>query len=812
MRLSEIRERLREVATDDYKTFIKRVSYEIKYTVNVRQRRLVVLSGEDPVKLAGVAADVVIRYIRRIRTILGSSKKINILYVFHDEFPDARLRTKIVNKALAKHLNDNIIYKSIVYEISNKFLGTTQQILIMDLVNDLKPNDVGRLIGTVEGGGLIIFLTPPLHKWNEIKTIFRSNLAVPSHPEPRKIFIKWFIRKLKEHKGIYIFDTDQGKLIKSGKFKPKKKFKHKKIQLPEIMEFDKNIYELALTQDQVEVIKLIEKHLVPKVKKGKRVTIIITADRGRGKSSAIGIGIVGFIAILLRHKNRVRVGVTAEEPLAVQSLMMLAEKALNSAGMKYRVIKRGDNIIELKGERFSIEYWSPLDILKLNLDVVIVDEAAGLAVPLLHKIWLKFRRTIFATTIHGYEGVGRGFSVRFLKRIKEDERTKLIQYEMVEPIRYSIDDPIERFQFDVLLLDAEPDELDNEDLKLIEEGAFEYLKLDPEFLFSKEGEKILRSLFGIYVLAHYRNEPDDLGRLADAPHHSIRAVMLKSGKIVGAVQLAEEGKIPENYIDELLIGGKIPGNIIPDRLLKHLRKREFGRGIGWRIVRIAVHNQVQGKGIGSFLLQKVIEEAKELGYDWVGSGFGVNRELLNFWLKNGFKVLHMSPDRNPVSGEYTVLVLTSLNEEWKKLIEYGVKEFTLKFLESLHAVYRDFEPDTAYLMFSTHLHSIEVSEKIELSETQLNRLKIYVSGIMTFESVCDAVTMLTKKCILRKCMSSLSKLEGQILIIRALQGRSWDAIFDELGVSRVRSMNIMRRAVAKMLNYLYKIETSLPEE
>lgn len=802
--LGVVRAKLREVATPDFSKFIKYLKQDFNVAVKSRHRRLLVISGSDPIKLAGITAQVLLHYLK-FRVKLLNDEKVSILHVFHDEFSDAKLIVNIIKKVLKK-FGVGYSYETLVYEVSEKVLGTTYQVLVMDLTHDLKPNDVGRLLGIVEGGGLVVLLTPPINEWVNAKTLFRMSLTVPQHPEPRYVFIKWFVRKLLEHKGIYIFDVDNGKLIKSGEYREESAASREELRIPDGSIFNRKLYELALTQDQVEVIKLIESNFVERVRRGKRVALIVTADRGRGKSCAVGIGIVGLINELSKYKNRVRVGVTAHEPLAIQSLMRLAIKALNTLGIEYRVIKKGDNVIEIKGSKFSIEYWQPLDIVKLNLDVVVVDEAAGIAVPLLHRIWLNFRRSIFSTTIHGYEGAGRGFSVRFLKRVKEDPNTKLIEYEMTEPIRYSINDPVERFQFDVLLLDAEPDEIGPDDIKLIEAQAYEYLKLKPEELFTEDGEQLLRSLFGIYVLAHYRNEPDDLGMLADAPHHTIRAIRLTSGKVIAAAQLAEEGPIPDEYVDELLMGGKIPGNIIPDRLLKHLRRRELGKGVGWRIVRIAVHPSLQGKGIGSFLLKKIIEEARMLGYDWVGSGFGVNRELLNFWLKNGFKVVHISPDRNPVSGEYTVLVIHPLNELWDRMVNEASKEFTLKLVESLHSVYRDLEVDTAYLLLTQAQHNLSDNLCINLTAAQIERLKVYVKGLMTFETVCDAVTLLAKKFIYSGNFRKLSEVDGMLLISKVLQGRSWHEISEELGISRVQLTNMVRKIVAKLLDDVYGVQ------
>lgn len=803
MKYKELQERLREViSTEGYRTFLKNFSDDIARAYASNERRLIVLCGSDPVKVAGLTIDLIRRYIRKLRR-LRRSAKLSVIHVFHDEFLDARLRATLVKDLiLSKKLVDTseVTIEQTVYEASKKYLGTTQDVLILDLTNDLKPNDVGRLIGIVRGGGLIVMWGPPLESWETVKTIFKSNLVTPRHPEPRNIFIKYFVRKLMKHEGIYVIDADTGKLVKSGQVMRKHK-EVRSVKIPENTVFPRSLYELALTQDQVNVIKLIEDNLVPKPG-SKHVAVIVTSDRGRGKSSAIGIAIIGLIKELLRFKNRVRVAVTASDSSAIQSLMMLAEKGLNALGLEYRkVVKEGD-LIELKGDRFSIEYWEPYTVTKLKVDVVVVDEAAGLPVPLLHMIWKNFNRTIYATTIHGYEGAGRGFSVRFLKRLREDPKTLMITYEMSEPIRYSANDPIEKFQFDALLLDAEPDELTDEDIKEIKRGNLEYVTYEPEYLFSEAGEKELRSLFGIYVLAHYRNEPDDLGRLADAPHHSMRAVRIKSsGKIVGAAQLAEEGGLSDELIDELLVGGKIPGNIIPDRLLKYFRLRELGKGVGWRIVRIAVHIDVQGMGIGSFLLNEIINEAMRRGYSWVGAGFGLSRELLNFWLKNSFKLLHLSPDRNPVSGEYTALVVRPLNNEWVSLIDVCTKDFTIRLIGSLHTVYRDLESDVTYLILKSGINYPELSERFELTEAQKERLKLYLEGLMTYESAADAVNFAVLKSVLEGKLNVLTPLEGQVCVARCLKGLGWEEITQELNYPSSKAVVVLRKALEKLCNY-----------
>ncbi len=496
----------------------------------------------------------------------------------------------------------------------------------------------------------------------------------------------------------------------------------------------------------------------------------------------------------------------------MQPFFDLLRKALEALEITFNVRKRGGNIIEVHGDSFSVEYWEPIDVPKLHADLVVVDEAAGIHVPQLHRIWRSHRRLVFATTIHGYEGAGRGFSVRFLSAIRRDPNTELIMIEMHEPIRYAADDPIERWLFDALLLDAEPAELDDNDLRDINEGKFEYLKLDPEWLFSPEGEATLRQLFGIYVLAHYRNEPDDLGILADAPHHIIRALRLPSGKIVCAAQIAVEGGLDDNMIEELLRGGKTPGNIIPDRLLKHLRLKDFGRKRGWRIVRIATHPEVQGKGIGSKMLEELYKESKEKGYDWLGSGFGVNEQLMNFWLKNGFLPVHLSPDRNPVSGEYTTLVLKPLDEYMEKLVKLANREFRRKLLESLHDTYSDLETEVALQILRGPAPIFEDYEAV-LTPIQIDRLWIYSYGPMTYEAVCDIMHEIARAYWYKYPRTrgfNLSKREEYIIVAKVLQAKSWERVADELKTRPYNIMVTLKDIARKFLKHFYGIDDTSP--
>ncbi|MGC9118975.1 MAG: tRNA(Met) cytidine acetyltransferase TmcA, partial [Thermoproteus sp.] len=491
----------------------------------------------------------------------------------------------------------------------------------------------------------------------------------------------------------------------------------------------------------------------------------------------------------------------------VETLAEFLLKGLKALGYKPGVEKEGGEIRSVKAKGIFVDFITPYQLLKRErADIVAVDEAAAVPLPILYAAHKKFDRTIFATTIHGYEGAGRGFSIRFLESLKKDPDTDVRIYEMEEPIRYGRGDPIERWLFDAFLLDAEPDELGDEDYELIKEKELRYLG-EEEIV---SDEERLRRFFGIYVQAHYRNEPDDLGMLLDAPHHTARAVALENGKIVVSLELAEEGGLGDDFIDDALRGLKLPGNILPDRFLKYWRLPDFARLRGWRIVRIATHPAAQDMGLGTEALKMVEEEARRRGYDWVGVGFGVYGKLLKFWIRNGYVPIHISPERNPVSGEYSVLLIKPLNEKAAEYVRYANVEFRRRLLHSLMGPYSDLDPAEARMLLEDWGWDIEPKPK--LSRNQIDRLVAYAVGPMTFENVSDALYFLAAQYFYssKARRPSLDEALELALVSKVLQARPWKEAAESVKIRRGTLMLMLREIAKILLFYYYGGEFEVP--
>ena len=765
------------------------VKTEVERARSARHRRLFVIVGSDDRRLVEGALEVLEGY-------YAAGGGGSGLYVFQPEFSDANKRMNFFRDGVSK-LPLEVEFRP--YKDTPRLLGTTWDFAVLDLVNDLKPNDVGRLGGVVRGGGVYVFLVPPLHLWTRHLSKFQTTLLVPQYTpsDVRQFLKKRFWEKLYSHRGVVIYDVDNGRVLKTSGVDEVEEWAPASPQPPEKAVLPLKIYRLAATRDQVEVLKLFEKlYQRPR----KKQALVVVADRGRGKSAALGLGLAGLGHKLRKAKARVQIVVSAMEYGNLETLLEFATRGLEALGYKPGFEKEGGEIRAVKAKGIFIDVVTPYMLMKReNADVVAVDEAAAVPLPILYDVHKRFDRMVFATTIHGYEGAGRGFSIRFLKYLRESRDTEVYLYEMEEPIRYGRGDPVEEWLFDTFLLDAEPARVEEKDLEYIKRREFKYLTHD-EVL---DREEVFRQFFGIYVQAHYRNEPDDLGMLLDAPHHTARALALPNGKVAVSVELAFEGALDDFSIDQALRGLKLPGNIIPDRFLKYWRLPEFAKLRGWRIVRIATHPDLQDMGLGTEMLKKIEEEARAAGLDWLGVGFGVYDRLLKFWVRNGYVPIHLSPERNPTSGEYSVLLVKPLNKAAEEFVKYANVEFRRRLIHSLMGPYGDMSPDEVRYLLEDWGWEVETPPR--LSKNQLDRLVAYSYGPMTYENVTDAVYMLATSYFYspKTRRPPLPEVAERVLISKVLQARPWKEAAEAAGVRRGDLMLLLREVVKVLLFYYY---------
>ena len=85
-----------------------------------------------------------------------------------------------------------------------ELLGRTRSAVVVDCHAECRPNALGTAVGAVEGGGLLILLTPPLDDWPDRRDAFDDTLAVPPFDTTAVTghFRRRFVETLRAHRGI----------------------------------------------------------------------------------------------------------------------------------------------------------------------------------------------------------------------------------------------------------------------------------------------------------------------------------------------------------------------------------------------------------------------------------------------------------------------------------------------------------------------------------------------------------------------------------------------------------------------------------
>ncbi|TNF35076.1 MAG: tRNA(Met) cytidine acetyltransferase, partial [Deltaproteobacteria bacterium] len=357
----------------------------------------------------------------------------------------------------------------------------------------------------------------------------------------------------------------------------------------------------------------------------------LVADRGRGKSSALGLALRGLADAALR------VIVTAEDPGSAAEVFRFATGAPEPP------------------TDGALRFVPPMALATGDdpADVIVVDEAAQLPVPVLQQLVRRHpeARVAFATTARGYEGTGRGFMLRFLAWLETDPRPRR-HLTLETPIRWAPDDPVERFVFDALLLDARPAPVAAD-----ADGRpcdVDHALLDRDGLVRDERD--LADVFGLLVHAHYRTTPEDLHRILDAPNLALHALRTRdSGRVVAVNLVATEGALPPALREDVARGRhRLRAHALADALVAHCGQTEAGALTMLRSVRIATHPDLRRRRLASTLI-RAVERASEV--DLFGTVFGATAELLAFRRSLGYELVRVSASRGARTGEPAALML-----------------------------------------------------------------------------------------------------------------------------------------------------------
>eukprot|EP00250_Pteridium_aquilinum_P001459 c11649_g1_i2 orf=138-3227(+) len=685
-------------------------------------------------------------------------------------------RMKQVKKMMQRGLMDSINedpfsvfvasteMKYCYYAETDKILGNTFGMCVLQDFEALTPNLLARTIETVEGGGIVLLLLSSLSSLSSLYTMtmdVHSRFRTEAHGDVTGRFNERFILSLASCKSCVVMDDEFNILPVSS---------HLRSIVPvslaegdELTEAEQDLKELKSSLRETQPVgplvgkcktldqaKAVITFLDAISEKTLRSTVALTAARGRGKSAALGIAIAGAVA--LGYSN---IFVTAPSPENLKSLFQFVFKGFDALEYKehldYDMVESTNpdfnkaivRVNIYRQHRQTIEYIQPQDHEKLaQAELVVIDEAAAIPLPIV-KALLGPYLVFLCSTINGYEGTGRSLSLKLIQQLREQGQKHSAEngvsgrvfreLELAEPIRYAAGDPVESWLNELLCLNAANHipKLEGR-LPHPNECRLYYVNRDTLFSFHKASEVFLQRMMALYVASHYKNTPNDLQLMSDAPAHHLFVLLGPVDEsqntmpdILCVAQVCLEGRISkESALRSLSEGTSPSGDQIPWKVSEQFQDTEFPSLSGARIVRIAVHPSLVRAGYGSAtvdllaryyegqltdlgevdnesvirkereriteaaekvsLLEEVIKPRTDLppllvglnervaeNIHYLGVSFGITLPLYNFWHKHNFWPLYIGQIPNAITGEHSCIIVRALENDEVELNSSG---------------------------------------------------------------------------------------------------------------------------------------------
>ena len=559
----------------------------------------------------------------------------------------------------------NIRY--VYYKETDRILGNTYGMCILQDFEAITPNLLARTIETVEGGGLVLLLLKGMNSLKQLYTLsmdIHSRYRTEAHGDVTSRFNERFILSLGSCESCLVIDDEMNVLpISGGKNLVEKKALEDddgrstaKRELGEVKESFSDtqpigsLVQLARTTDQAKALLTFVEAIKEKTLAS---TVTLTAARGRGKSAALGVAIAAAIAY--GYSN---IFITSPSPENLKTLFEFVFKGFDALGYldhtDYTIIQSTNPdfnkaIVRVnvhRQHRQTIQYIQPQDAYTLGrAELLVIDEAAAIPLPLVRKLMGPYL-VFMASTINGYEGTGRSLSLKLIQQLREQSRgtskpsrdekitdrssnsrstdgaynvsssRSLREITLSEPIRYAQGDDVERWLNRVLCLDATlPRSSNVHGTPHPSQCQLLQVNRDTLFSFHKVSEKFLQNMMALYVASHYKNSPNDLQLMSDAPAHQLFVLVPPVQEdantlpeILCVVQVALEGQISrESVLNSLSRGQRAGGDLIPWLVSQQFQDSDFAGLSGARVVRIATNPDYASMGYGSRALALLTE-------------------------------------------------------------------------------------------------------------------------------------------------------------------------------------------------------------
>lgn len=538
-----------------------------------------------------------------------------------------------------------------------QFLGHEYQHLLINCYSGFRANAVIALSGVVRAGGLMVIICPSIEDWptyldpewqNRVSFGYLSSFTTSS-------FIQILTSKLQADANVaWLTPTEfRGSITQIPSSRQQISFEEDK--------FDEQSAAISA------IIKVATGH--------RNRPLVLSADRGRGKSSALGLAAAELINTY--GKNII---ITAPSPATI-------ERVFHHAEINIHNLKVSKN--QLESDTGSLTYCAIDDLLQNEhcADILFIDEAAALPTHFLMQVIDRFSRIVFSTTLHGYEGSGRGFELRVKQYLKQ-HKPQFKSLQLHQPRRWLCGDYLEALWFDVFFMASPP----APELKVSNEKV-EYCRISKQQLI---GDLVqTQAIFQLLINAHYQTSPDDLVRLFDSPEQHC-FVIKQNQHILGVALIIEEGGPFLAEVNQRIATGarRVKGHLLAQNLAFQYAQSAFCELTQWRITRIAIAEELQSQGMGQQLINYLAVSAQSNNISVLSSSFGLNLDLLRFWQKAGFSVVNLSQQSEVSSGEHSAQLIKPLTLPAEEFLLALQHEFQAELL---------YQADKSLQRFETHV-------------------------------------------------------------------------------------------------------------
>lgn len=599
-------------------------------------------------------------------------------------------------------------------------LGQNIQLLILNMGQHFDANMFAAAEGAVQGGSVIVLLLPKVITKNDYFSAYIEN-------------------QLNLHHFPIFYENSPSPILTNS------------LTVQPLISSLYDEQQQAIQQ----IIKTVTGH--------RRRPLVITANRGRGKSAALGIA-----AATLLNQGLAKILICAPSKQAVTTLYKHALLTLtNKDNLKHLIFIAPD----------------ALYIEQPDCELLIIDEAAAIPIKLLTSFSKRYARLVFATTQFGYEGSGRGFALRFQQKLSQiAPQWRAIH--LNRAIRWSENDPVESFTLSSLcLMEKQPN------LNLQKATAHSSISIiDKKDLLNHPTQ--LNQLFSLLVNAHYQTKPSDLAALLNDQDLTIIAMSCEE-QIIAVVLINHEGEFEHQIAEEIYQGHRRPqGHLIAQSFTFHSGFKEAAMQKFARVQRIAVQPALQNQQLGSQLLDWTINWAKQQQFDHISASFAGNEQLIRFWQHHQFHVLRIGTRRDKSSGQHSFMVNLPLSQ-------LGL---------SLHKKIKIAFHQQVKIQLSRQLSQLEVSTIIALwpeishpplNFTRDNSLTAYINANRSYENV----EYLLIELLYHSSLTSLDQQQQQCLITKIIQNHSWQSIIQEQHFTGQKQAQVfLKNCICELLN------------